>query len=288
MAIVSGTALSNSAFPVIAIGAGGSARPPAVRDFTGIAAASSNVRPASGAGNGRAAPISGGQTPAVPSSAFAARDTGIDGQNGVRLGGDNGALLDLSTTLGAQEAGGEEGSEAQDTGGLTEAEQEQVAELSRADREVRRHESAHAAVGGAFAGAPTFTFERGPDGQLYAVAGEVSIDTAPVDGDPQATIQKLQIVRSAALAPGDPSAQDRAVAAQAEAGIRRAQAELAAQRAEELTGEGDGAATEVNGGATEQGGQSSPAGNAFGARGDQASGADRRIGQAVNLLDIAV
>jgi hypothetical protein len=225
MATVSGTALANSSFPIIAIGAGASARAPAVRDTTGLAAASV----ATGVN------ASANQNAATPASAFAVRDTGIDGQNGVRLAGDNGALLDLSTSLTAQEAAGE----AADLDGLTDVEEEQIAELSRADAEVRRHESAHAAVGGAFASAPSFTFERGPDGKLYAVAGEVSIDTGPVDGDPEATIQKLQIVRSAALAPADPSSQDRAVAAQAEAGIRQARAELQAQRAEELTGEGE-------------------------------------------------
>lgn len=231
MAAVSGPALSNSAFPIIAIGAGGSARQPTVRDTTGLAANS--------AAN-RATPSAVGRSAPSQASAFAIRDAGIDGQNGVRLAGDNGALLDLSTSLGAQEAANDEASE--NPGELSEAEEEQVAELRRADREVRRHEAAHAAVGGAFAGAPTYTYERGPDGQLYAVAGQVSIDTTPVDGDPAATIQKLQIVRAAALAPGDPSAQDRAVAAQAEAGIRRAQAELQAQRSEELTGEEEEAA----------------------------------------------
>lgn len=126
-----------------------------------------------------------------------------------------------------------------DPDGLTEEEEEVVSDLRRANTEVRRHEAAHAAAGGAFAGAPSFTFERGPDGQLYAVAGEVSIDAAPVDGDPAATIQKLQTIRSAVLAPSDPSGQDRAIAAQAQAGIQQAQAEMQSQRTAEFTGEGE-------------------------------------------------
>jgi hypothetical protein len=28
-------------------------------------------------------------------------------------------------------------------------------------------------------GAPTYSFKRGPDGQRYAVSGEVGIDTSP-------------------------------------------------------------------------------------------------------------
>jgi hypothetical protein len=257
MATVSGTALTNNALQLVALGAAGSARASAIRDTTGLAAAADATQPGALAN----------QNSVTPLSALDIRDTGIDGQNGVRLAGNNGALLDLSTTLIAQEASGQgqalagadataaqvtdeeavdeeadgdevaSDDEATDPDGLSEEEEEQVAELRRADGEVRRHEAAHAAAGGALAGAPSFTFERGPDGQLYAVAGEVSIDTAPVDGDPAATIQKLQIVRSAALAPADPSPQDRAVAAQAQAGIQQAQGELRAQRAEELTGD---------------------------------------------------
>ncbi|MDA1309656.1 MAG: putative metalloprotease CJM1_0395 family protein [Proteobacteria bacterium] len=198
-------------------------RPPPVRDTTSLV----GIRITAGNSNRNSTP---------PGSVLDQRDTGIDGQNGVRLGGDNGALLDLSTTLAAQQGPEEEGAS-----GLSEAEQKQLAELRQADAAVRRHEAAHAAAGGAFAGAPSFTYQQGPDGQRYAVAGEVSIDTAPVDGDPAATIQKLQIVRSAALAPSDPSGQDRAVAAQANATIRQAESELRAQRADELNGETQGA-----------------------------------------------
>ena len=50
---------------------------------------------------------------------------------------------------------------------------------------------------------------------MYAVGGEVTIDTSPVKGDPQATVAKMEVVIRAALAPADPSGQDRSVAAQA-------------------------------------------------------------------------
>ena len=89
-----------------------------------------------------------------------------------------------------------------------------INELAARDREVRAHEQAHAAVGGQYAGAPKYQFERGPDGVSYAVAGEVSIDVGRA-GTPQATIDKAQTVRRAALAPAEPSPQDRRVAAQA-------------------------------------------------------------------------
>src|SRR3990167_1152664 len=84
-------------------------------------------------------------------------------------------------------------------------EQLEIAELATRDRQVRAHEQAHAAVGGSYAGAPSYTYTHGPDGQRYAVAGEVSIDTSAVANDPQATLSKMEIVVRAALAPAEPT-----------------------------------------------------------------------------------
>ena len=118
-------------------------------------------------------------------------------------------------------------SEASNAQALDSAQLEQLADLKARDREVRAHEAAHQAVGGQYAGAISYVYERGPDGAQYAVGGEVSIDTAPVEGDPQATIEKMRTVRAAALAPAEPSPQDRAVAAQAMQLMLQAQSELA-------------------------------------------------------------
>jgi hypothetical protein len=91
-----------------------------------------------------------------------------------------------------------------------------IAKLAATDTHVRAHEQAHLAAAGRYArGGASYTYTRGPDGQLYAVGGEVGIDTSPVKGDPEATIRKAEVVRAAAEAPSDPSAQDRTVAAQA-------------------------------------------------------------------------
>lgn len=110
--------------------------------------------------------------------------------------------------------------------GLTPEERKKVAELKRRDAEVKAHEQAHAAAGGPYASAPRFRFTRGPDGKFYAVAGEVSIDTSAIPGNPQATIRKMQQVKRAALAPHEPSAQDRRVAAEAERKIIQARQEI--------------------------------------------------------------
>ncbi|MGB2739814.1 MAG: putative metalloprotease CJM1_0395 family protein [Cognaticolwellia sp.] len=106
------------------------------------------------------------------------------------------------------------------------AEQKIIRSLEGRDKEVRNHERAHAAVGGAFTGSPSYSFEIGPDGKKYAVEGEVSVDVTPVAGDPQETIAKMKKVQAAALAPANPSAQDVRVAASASSIIAEAQAEL--------------------------------------------------------------
>jgi len=109
---------------------------------------------------------------------------------------------------------------------LTEEERQQVQKLRETDRRVRAHEMAHLAAAGGYArGGAKFEYVRGPDGQMYAVAGEVQIDTSPVPGDPDATIRKMEAVRRAAHAPADPSGQDRAVAAAAAQAIAQAQQE---------------------------------------------------------------
>lgn len=133
--------------------------------------------------------------------------------------------------------------------GLTESELKELTELKARDREVRAHEAAHQAVGGQHAGAISYSYERGPDGAQYAVGGEVPIDVSPVAGDPQATIEKMRVVRSAAMAPAQPSSQDRAVAAQAMQTMLQAQVELA---------NGERESASIDGGAEEAGQAQSP------------------------------
>ena len=114
---------------------------------------------------------------------------------------------------------------------LTKEEKRQVMELKQRDMEVRAHEAAHVAAGGVYVrGGASFSYQTGPDKGRYAVGGEVSIDTSPVNGDPEATIRKMQAVQSAALAPANPSGQDRSVAAKASIRKAQAQQELASER----------------------------------------------------------
>ncbi len=114
------------------------------------------------------------------------------------------------------------------------SEAQEIRKMQLRDREVRAHEAAHATAGGGHAGSPSYTFERGPDGQTYAVAGSVSIDIAPIKGDPEATLQKAQQIRAAALAPANPSAQDMKVAQKAQTMAASARSEIAQQLNDDL------------------------------------------------------
>jgi hypothetical protein len=116
-------------------------------------------------------------------------------------------------------------------------EQREIERLKQIDREVRAHEHAHKAVGGRYAGPERYEYQQGPDGNQYAVGGEVSIDISR-EREPDATITKMRIVRAAALAPAQPSAQDMQVAAAASKIEGEARVELARQTYERMKGRG--------------------------------------------------
>ena len=119
---------------------------------------------------------------------------------------------------------------------LSQQELKQLKELRQRDQEVRTHEQAHAAAAGSLTrGLPSYSFQRGPDGQLYAIGGEVQIDTSPVPGDPEATVEKAQKIRRAALAPAQPSQQDRSIAAAMAAMEAQARIEIAREKLQETT-----------------------------------------------------
>jgi hypothetical protein len=129
-------------------------------------------------------------------------------------------------------------------GQLTEEQRELVQALQARDQEVRAHEQAHKSVGGSLAGPVSLSYQTGPNGQRYAVGGEVPIDVSIVNGDPAATIRKMNIVKAAATAPVDPSAQDQRVAASASIILAQAIKDLSAenvasQREQASKGSGD-------------------------------------------------
>jgi hypothetical protein len=119
--------------------------------------------------------------------------------------------------------------------GLTEKERKEVKELKETDKKVRQHEQAHMMAGaGLIISGAQFEYKRGPDGQLYAVAGEVTIDTSEVPNNPEATLEKAKKIQRAALAPQDPSPQDRQVAAKARQMENKARTEIMKKRQKEM------------------------------------------------------
>ena len=122
---------------------------------------------------------------------------------------------------------------------LSKEEEQAVDQLRDRDQEVRNHEEAHARVGGPYAGSPSYDYTVGPDNKRYAVSGSVPIDTAPIPEDPEGTIDKMEVVKAAALAPAQPSGQDIKVAGIAEQHKQQASAELRTLRQAETRGEFD-------------------------------------------------
>lgn len=115
---------------------------------------------------------------------------------------------------------------------LDDADLRQIDQLEQRDREVRTHEQAHVAAGGGYiTHGARYEYQEGPDGKRYAVGGEVGIDTS-AESDPEQTVRKMRTVRAAALAPAEPSGQDRAVAATASQREAEARGEIMAQQAE--------------------------------------------------------
>lgn len=124
--------------------------------------------------------------------------------------------------------------------GLTDAEKKIVEELKQADSEIKQHEMAHLSAGaGVTTSGANYTYKTGPDGQRYAVGGDVKINMSAVPGDPQATIDKMAKVKRAALAPASPSAQDRRVASKASMLAAKAMQDLMVQTAREQASTND-------------------------------------------------
>lgn len=204
---------------------------------------------------------------------------GEEAAGGAVLNGELAAGDQIAGAKAAENSGEPEDaeSESEDEGGegnavgkeLTEEEQKQVQEMKQRDREVRTHEQAHMSAGGGLAGAASYEYQSGPDGQKYAVGGEVPISTRG-GGTPEQQLRDAETVKRAAMAPAEPSSQDRAVAAQASADINRLRGEVAEARrnggkgADEAGQAENGQADEAASGTKANGQKSDENGQAFG------------------------
>jgi hypothetical protein len=135
---------------------------------------------------------------------------------------------------------------------LTEEDQSRIRELESTDRKVRQHEQAHMAAGGGLVtSGASYTYTQGPDGKRYVTGGEVGIDTSE-GRTPEETLTRARQIRRAALAPADPSPQDRNVAAAASQMEMQALQEIAQQQLEASKGEEGGAGADAAGIGTEK------------------------------------
>lgn len=112
---------------------------------------------------------------------------------------------------------------------LSAAEKRKLDEMQQRDREIRQQEQSQA-TSAQFTGPVRYEYRMGPDGKLYAVDGSAPIDVQPVEGDPAATLRKMEAVERAARQNAEPSSTDQQVAAEAARLAQRARAELAASR----------------------------------------------------------
>jgi hypothetical protein len=146
---------------------------------------------------------------------------------------------------------------------LTEEDQSRIRELESADRKVRQHEQAHMAAGGSLVtSSASYTYTQGPDGKRYATGGEVGIDTSE-GRTPEETLTRARQIRRAALAPVDPSPQDRNVAAAASQMEMQALQEIAQQQQEASKGEEGGAGADAAGIGADKSGRGEAATQAY-------------------------
>jgi hypothetical protein len=146
---------------------------------------------------------------------------------------DNSLLRVYQQPLASSSTSSQEKNSSTKEDSLTSAQKNQIAKLEVTDRKVRQHEAAHISAGGSvIKSGATFTYQQGPDNKLYAIGGEVAIDTSE-EASPKETITKMQTVRAAALAPSDPSSTDYQVAATASLLELKARLELSQELRQE-------------------------------------------------------
>jgi len=119
---------------------------------------------------------------------------------------------------------------------LSEDEKRLVKDLASRDSEVKAHEAAHQSAGGGMTGAASYTYQQGPDGKMYAIGGEVSIST-PSGSTPDEAIRNSRQVIASAMAAGDPSSQDFAVASSARVMEMKAQQQKTKEMQEKIDGQ---------------------------------------------------
>ena len=117
--------------------------------------------------------------------------------------------------------------------GISGDQSKEVEDLKRKDKEIREHEQSHLQSGGSYAHAPQYVYKTGPDGNKYVVEGKTQIVFQEGDS-PEDTIKIAHTIMKAALAPKEPSNEDRRVMAEALRMEQRAKQELKSKQQKTL------------------------------------------------------
>ncbi len=88
-----------------------------------------------------------------------------------------------------------------------------LSKFKKSDSDIRTHEQIHATIGHTTAPI-SYSYQKGPDGKMYAVGGSVRLDTSIPD-DPKAAQFKLDQLKRASSGPSDLSSSDITISTQA-------------------------------------------------------------------------
>lgn len=154
-----------------------------------------------------------------------AKGEAIGGENYIYQIGPDGKRYAIGAAAHAvrpedQSGGSSSVTRAPDGSELSAEDEDLVRRLEARDDKVRAHEAAHVMAAGGQAGMPVYTFQTGPDGRRYAVGGSVSIAILAT-GDEAGDARRARRAYRAAMAVGEPSAQDMETASLALAKARR-------------------------------------------------------------------
>lgn len=145
-----------------------------------------------------------------------AKGEAVGGENYIYKIGPDGKRYAVGTAPHAvrpeDESGGPSSPHAAGGAELSKEDEDLVRRLEARDAKVRAHEAAHVTAAGGQAGMPVYTYQTGPDGQRYAVGGSVNISILTT-GDEAGDARRAQRAYRAAMAAGEPSAQDMRTAA---------------------------------------------------------------------------
>lgn len=92
-----------------------------------------------------------------------------------------------------------------------EEDEEEIAELEEQDEEVKAKQAKQLSAVGQYATGVSYEYEVGPDGEIYAVDGHVSVDTSSIEGNPEATLLKARALQAAMMSGGELSSEEAAI-----------------------------------------------------------------------------